>query len=489
MELIADGHALLGGASLASLGCDTVMVHDPAKNVVYISGHLKDFKLADAKIPNFKGQMMGILTIVRSNPDKQFILMMDANTQLELLADGNLRIFSKDPPTPKKPVPDTETLTDIPPVRGMISSVSTSNKMRGVHTAQLDKSFKKINAVIDHVLSFNKPDITATATLAHVLNSAGELVEKDDATATTGPNSIPDHALVVSTFSDGSKFGTLNIKGGNDEDKAWAEFVPAKYASFFRKDGPVHAKLAELRAAVGIAEADLGGYSSPRCGVFDINLQNESVPMITIEGETVKGETSSGAMFVVENHGGVYELTSAPVPGLVHFLRALVKDLNEKDKKTGELACRKFLIEKGYKLLNYWYHVQNDTTDLGGQSLKSVYDEWFRDSNTKVPIAEIVRKAKTAHPDLRVLAIQEMPTDEGLKTTIIEAITSPILGLNCRVFCPPAVDGCSTRGAIIVFNPMAGGYRRRSNRQSRKTKQTRRNRQSRRSKQTRRNRQ
>jgi len=465
MERIEDGNAILAGVNLSSIGCDTVVVQDPTDKTIYISAHLKDYKKDDPKSPNLKGQMVGILTIVEANPGNKIILMMDANTQFEIRADGHLRAFSKEDATDLG-----EIIIDRPVlVHGKISDVSTSNKMRACHTAQLQKSFKPVKAVIDHVFSFNARENEAVHTTAYVLDADGRLIEKEDATPTTSAKSIPDHAFVITTFADGHSYGTLNIKDGNKEDQTWAEFLPAQYVPFFSA-GSVKAKLDELllTAFTGLIDSKdepldtpkkiktKDVLSTPRFGVFNIHLPNELAPRITIEEGAIVGTTSSGQSFRLEKEGDVYRTVSS-VSGLESFLDTLVKDLNNAENGHEK---RTFFIKRGHGLLNYWHAIQNDTTPLeGGKTLNDIYSEWHHDSSEKVDIAEVLRQAKAMVPTLTVVGIQEIPKDESVKTSIVSSIES----LGYKVFCGDMMRGkCETRGAIVVLPevPTSGGHRR-----------------------------
>ena len=129
----------------------------------------------------------------------------------------------------------------------------------------------------------------------------------------------------------------------------------------------------------------------------------------------------------------------------------MLRDLNSKEKD-GER--RKFLLDKGYLLLNYWHNVQTDQTVLfDGISLSSIYDEWYKASTMKVSIGKMLKDAKTIHPTLSVVSLQEMPKDQVATESIIEDIKQNLLsiGATINVFMMDTSSG-STRGAIVVFN-------------------------------------
>ena len=212
MELVNDRHPILNGVSLNQMGCDSVLLHDTRKNRLYFCGHFKDFKPGDRK---FIDQITALLSVVEANADKEFFLMCDANTQF-VIEEGALVAYSKDDSVkPSDPAKFHQfIMKEGIRITGVIAGVPTSNKMRGAHTAQQDKSFKRVTAAIDHVLGFNcRGRIVSTE--VYVLGDSGKLERVQNAdTMTTSPISIPDHAFVVSTYEDGDVFATGNIKGG-----------------------------------------------------------------------------------------------------------------------------------------------------------------------------------------------------------------------------------------------------------------------------------
>ena len=432
MKLINDGDPILNGESVFAMGTDTVILLNVLGNILYICAHLKDYKpLEDAK-GAFTKQLNSILNVVNFNKDKQIILMFDANTQFEI-KDNSIFAFSKSNEKDRKEFLLQSGIT----ISGFISSVPTSNKMRGPHTAQLNKMLDPVTATIDHVIVFNGPKVVDTK--SYVLDSNGNLKEiVDSITLTTSPNSIVDHALVVSTNEKGESYASLNIKGGDLEDKAWAEFIPQTYYNFFNNP-IVTAQLDELltnafNIYIGIIKSK-NFLSTPRCKIFDINLSNKLIPSIVIHDENTVHVYTTPTKYIIisKNQSGQFVNTSETN----EWINIFVQDLNNPE-------CRQFMLERGYKLLNFWYDVQNDKTVLiDNMSLSSVYDEWRQSTTKKVSIAEMVRLAKANHPNLRVISLQEMPKDETAEK-IIE-------GIDGVTFMSSNAPG-STRGAIIVFN-------------------------------------
>ena len=473
IEVITDGHPLLNGVKIASIGCDTVILFHSSYNTLYINAHLKDYKPGDAKFP---GQMAAILTIVSGNKDKQVVLMGDTNSQFVI--DGNsFLVYSKNlPALPAKADKFQRfTMEDGVTLSGIISELPTSNKMRSPHTAQLDKSLVKVKASIDHVLTFNGNKVIKTA--AYVLNDSGELTLVGNAdTMTTSPVSIADHALVVSKMADASSIGTLNIKGGDPEDKAWAEFVPQSFLDSF--DSLVlKARLDELltESFTGFTLAEIKApdfTSKPRMSILDINLPNSVAPFVEIDGENIN-VTSSENTYILSKQTDVYLCDTELTPE-ISWIKDLLKDLNVKPKEENTSSRdvrRTFFLEKGHKLLNYWHKVQNDTTDLGnGNTLSSIYDSWFTLSQTKVSIGEMIKQAKRLHPELKVMGIQELPLNLADAMPIIREIEATV---QCKIYYTPEElnlgKDCKTRGGIIVFTDKPKGGSRKNKKNSRKS--------------------
>jgi hypothetical protein len=292
-----------------------------------------------------------------------------------------------------------------------------------------------------------------------------------DLNTTTSPNSIVDHAFVISRLADSKlgyykAYGTLNIKGGDVEDKAWAEFVPTQYYDIFSNPSIV-IRLDELLIetfkdykSVTLAEIKSKNFlSTPRCGIFDINLPNRITPYITIDGEYPTNITitinSNGSTYVlVKNETDEY-IKPIVDPNISEWVDIFLNDLNSKSK---DYECRKFLIDRGHLLLNYWNAVQNDHTELirsintYGTSLSDIYDEWYKESSTKVSIGEMLRQSKIVHPRLDVISLQEMPKDQAKAEVIIADIKQKLQldGHTVDVFMLDTAFG-STRGAIVVF--------------------------------------
>ena len=432
MKLINDGNPILNGESVFAMGTDTVILLNVLGNILYICAHLKDYKpLEDAK-GAFTKQLNSILNIVNFNKDKQIILMFDANTQFEI-KDNSIFVFSKSNEKERKEFP-LQTGTTI---SSFTSKVPTSNKMRGPHTAQLNKMLDPVTATIDHIIVFNGPKFVDTK--SYVLDGKGNLKEiVDTVTLTTSPNSIVDHALVVSTNEKGESYASLNIKGGDVEDKAWAEFIPQTYYDFF--NNPIVTEQLDnlltnaFNIYIGIIKSK-NFLSTPRCKIFDINLSNQLIPSIVIHDENTVHVYTTPTKYIIisKNQNGQFVNNSETN----EWINIFVQDLNNPE-------CRQFMLERGYKLLNFWYDVQNDKTVLiDNMSLSSVYDEWRQSTTKKVSIAEMVRLAKASHPNLRVISLQEMPKDETAEK-IIE-------GIDGVTFMNSNAPG-STRGAIIVFN-------------------------------------
>ena len=467
MELIRDGNLMLQGVTTGSIGSDTVILFDSSSNTLYINAHLKELKPPDPKkADDFTPQMEAILRIVHGNPGIQIVLMMDANTQFRI--EGRQIIaYSKDA---KKPIEKfNKPFTSPCDVTSVTSTYPTSYKMRGAHTAQLDKSLDPVSAVIDHILIFNS-QAEIRGTDIFVLNPAKDLQKVTDAnTATTSPVSIADHALVISS-TDSIAYGTLNIKGGNTEDAAWAEFVPKEYFDFFMANKPT-IKVGMLKAAFPESLfPEVPDVSKPRCSIFDINLPNELTPVVKVDTTTIYIE-GAGTKAHFTKSGDLYEIAGPVNPALSEWMAIFLKDLNEldisvKDELREGLREKKrnFLLEKGYALLNYWHIVQtNDPT-------APIYDAWYKASKEKVPISQMIAKAKATNPLLKVLALQELPKGFEDSRKLVAEIQAAV---PCTVYYHDDVAISPTRGGIVVFHSVGGKRtkksRKRNNKKSKKT--------------------
>lgn len=447
---LSDGHPLLCGEVHSNMGADTTIVFNPSSNTMYLNAHLKDYKPSEDATGAFTKQFTSILNIVHGNKDKRVILMADANTQFET-ASNSIQVFSKNNESSRKAFILDPSIN----VSSIVSEFPTSNKMRGTHTAQLNKSLDPVSATIDHVIVFNGNNVVDTS--AYVIDATGNLTKVTSITSTTAPTSIVDHAFVVSTLDDGTSIGTLNIKGGDVEDKAWAEFVPQIYLNFF-KDSSVMSRLDELlmhtfKDYKNVTLADVKGknfLSTPRVSIFDMNLPNELVPFITIHGDNISVNVSTDTYVLTKDASDQY-VSPMIKPEISEWISVFLKDLNDKEKN-GER--RAFLLDKGYLLLNYWFNVQNDQTVLAnGRSLASIFDEWYKSSSTKTSIGKMVTMAKTLHPNLRTIGIQEMPKNTNDARAIIDDIlvTTGNLKYSTSIYMAEAVIG-STRGAVIMFD-------------------------------------
>lgn len=449
IDLISDGDVILHGESLFNIGSDTVILFNTVMSALYICAHLKDYKPLEDASGAFTKQITSILNIVNANKDKEIYLMLDANTQFEI--EGNtILVFSKNGEKERKKF----VLDDGIRVSSLISSTPTSNKMRGVHTAQLNKSLEPVSATIDHIIVFNSVKVVDTSSyVVHVGNYLSKIM--NDSTLTTTPNSIPDHSLVVSTLENGMSLATLNVKGGDREDKACFEFVPQQYFKFFTN--PV--VMARLDTLLMDAFRDRNEplevikgknyLSTPRCGIFDIHLPDAYVPYVTIKngGDTISIDIHSDVFILTKNEDNEYKKPLTVLSDISEWIDIFLADLNCKNKN---YERRKFLLEKGYMLLNYWHNVQRDITQLVDDvSLWRVYHLWYQSSMRKVSIPYMISMTKTLHPNLRVLSLQEMPTDYTKSHDLINDILD--LDYSMGVYYSEFSPG-PTRGAIIVFH-------------------------------------
>jgi hypothetical protein len=449
INLISDGDVILHGESLFNIGSDTVILFNTVLSALYICAHLKDYKPLEDASGAFTKQMTSILNIVNANKDKEIYLMLDANTQFEI--EGNtILVFSKNGEKERKKF----VLDDGIRVSSIISSNPTSNKMRGVHTAQLNKSLEPVSATIDHIIVFNSCKVVDTS--SYVVDVSNYLTKiMNDSTLTTRPNSIPDHSLVVSTLENGISLGTLNVKGGDNEDKACFEFVPEQYFKFFTNPVVMARLDTLLMDAFGDRNEPLevikgkNYLSTPRCGIFDIHLPSKYVPYVSIKngGDIISIDIKTDVVNLFKNENNEYKKPLVVQSDISEWVDILIADLNSKNKN---YERRNFLLEKGYMLLNYWHNVQRDITPLiEDVSLMRVYHEWYESSMRKVSISGMIRITKTLHPNLRVLSLQEMPLDYAKSQSLIDDILE--LDYSMGIYYTELGPG-PTRGVIIVFH-------------------------------------
>jgi hypothetical protein len=496
MKLISDADPLLGDITYQMIGSDTVICLDIDMNVIYICAHLKDYKPLEDENGAFTKQFNAIQNIINHNTDKCIILMMDANTQIQINHETNhetnhslINVFSKNGEKDRKTFIFDKKIN----ISACISEFPTSNKMRGVHTAQLNKSLVPFSATIDHILIFNAHklnnyhigskrsrstfqlthvQILKIKTIPYVMRTDTYVVNEFQVlnrinsvnTLTTSPQSIPDHAFVISTLSNNMAFGTLNIKGGivSTNHGADFEFIPQSYYDFFINPlvkSHINNLLLQTFKDYMVDEIlDKDFISSPRCKIFDSMLPNDLVPLISINNDQLIIKSNVFTFIVSKDSSDNYikPMISSDQPILSdqlilsEWFDIIIKDLNTPDNN---YQIRTFLLNKGYLLLNYWHMIQTDQTILvDGKSLHMIYSEIYIKSN-KLSIGQMIKEAKILHPNLHVISLQEMPFDPKDCLHIIENIKQNLLNIGYEVtFIINDKPFGSTRGVIISFN-------------------------------------
>jgi hypothetical protein len=430
------------------MGDDVVVLlnKNTTPHTLYVNTHLKDYS---NKNRIFIDQFKEIIKFISTHKEKKCILMMDANSQFRI-EGSTLHVFSKDDPAIGEVIDLEDNI-----FKGIISPFPTSNKMRGIHTAQLNKYLVPVNATIDHIFMFNGNNDNFINTLPYIISNERELLEiRDNNTLTISPISIPDHAFVISTDSNGISYGTLNIKGGNVDDKAWAEFIPAEFYNYFmRNKSYIDSIITDTFSNI---ETDLkkitakNYLSNPRFKLFDVNLSNEDVPDIYINSQTnsIKIIFGSTIINIVKNcESNIYfsiDDTSKLKNIQVYFIRLLLDELND---ETENYNKRNFFISKGFLLLKLWYNIQKDTNIINGGSLSDIFNQWYEKTKNKIPIHVMIQLAKNLYPNLKVIGIQEMPKEGEQLKKEIEDNVSP----KCFVYLS-YLPSKNTQGAIVVFD-------------------------------------
>jgi len=452
-----------------NMGTDLIIYRDNDK--IYISTHLKEYK-KNTEDDEFLIQINNIIKYIKQNikDNEKYILMMDANTQLQLLSNVLIITNKEGKKQYDIQIDDSLQISFLP------SSFPTSNKMRGTHTAQLNKTLNPVSAIIDHIIMFESSSQTRTRekeTLSHYINDHGILtVITDNNTSTTSPNSIPDHAFVISTI-DRSSYGTLNIKGGDINNLGWAEFVPKEFYDIFNTENiknEIDLKLIEIFDPLSIEQIKEQKFlSAIRLNLFDIHFPNILVPDITKNIEQRE---------IIFNFGNVYEIKIKNIDNNLHIqcqndnsvilsefnieslkdkdIHPLIKEFinklkiefvtNNKIINDNFETKWDFFYEKGYLLLKFWHEIQTKS------SLSDIFENWYNKTKDKVSIKNMISQAKRMYPNLKSIGLQEVPpTTHGIQfiNNLNDELTNEFP--NVRIIYNSKNTNIKTQGAIILF--------------------------------------
>ena len=170
--------------SLSGLGSDAVILGDNTSDDVYICGHFKEFKISkllaeqknsdvyvlknqnmklEGQDMKFIHQMEVLNKILLHFYEKDCYILCDANTQVvQGLENNTLTFYEKEGKSTKDGfVINGQTFEfDVPlfvenkNIEDMLTN-NTTNKMRGTHTSQINKSFIASKTNIDYMMYIN----------------------------------------------------------------------------------------------------------------------------------------------------------------------------------------------------------------------------------------------------------------------------------------------------------------------------------------------
>lgn len=531
--------------NLSAMGADTVLVGELNEQVLYICAHFKEFKISDeiekgSIILNAKENAFvvknesGVDLFLTSKQDLKFITQMvelnklishfhNGGWECYVLCDANTQVIRRPSETniltfyekeKKKGVYNrVDFAFDFPIIapfqtESEMLANTTTNKMRGYHTAQLNKSLIPASSNIDFSLyiprkthlesNFDYVDVDIGITV-YKITETRKLAVKVKHDLTTTPFGISDHAPVITSINSSNTncvIGTFNIMGGNEDDNGWAEFVPEEYKDFFlSKEVKDKVDLLLLRAFekytfsydVETDESKLSVIKSKnfvsehRFKICEEHMNPEYVPIVemNVDDKSIVCSVYTGELCVLkatfrymnfeENVKNRYCLDNldvlsknAPVADITVWIETLLNDLNQYNKKMTQLENMEnqmtriiYFQEKVLNLLNFYADiVQNDDIVYNSKSLKDIYTEWYTKKMRKVTIADTLNKLKIRTPDLKLIAIQEFPTEPNLVEKLCKALEENVGGklfMNNDLF---VIDGkvSATRGAIFVYN-------------------------------------
>jgi len=503
------------GIVLSELGSDSVVIENKDTQYIYICGHFKEFKIKkaiqDVYVLNnpkiiegqdmkFIDQMIVLNKILNLFSDKECFIMCDANTQVVQGTGTNiLRFYEKE----GKMTTNGFIINGLDfffgsPVYVVNKSIddmfstNTSFKMRGTHTAQINKSFIESMCNIDYVIHKPKEEDTKCEMNSFIygLDNIGNLKIKTTQELTTSPVSISDHAPVITYVNDNKCLGTFNIKGGNTEDTTWAEFLVEDYKNFFL-DELVQERIKKLLLLAFEPCPQLEGMSTEeklqkiqsknfaseeRFSICEVHLPCHFVPKVINNDKNIYiciwdhfqkiytiqfYYTDNIKERYIYSHDTFWDTEEEKIvrPQIINWINVLLKDLNQYNhKQTEEWNLEnenkriKYFQEKIVYLLNFYQMVQQDTlTIVNGKSLYDVYSNWYFKNKSKVSIKEILIQLKKLNPLLSVVALQEYPVEQELMaklTTELSEIGKVYLNETPFIINKKQT---ATRGAIFVY--------------------------------------
>jgi len=502
------------GIVLSALGSDSVVVENKDTQDVYICGHFKEFKIKKSYVEvyvlnlphtiegqdmKFIEQMVVLNKILSFFSNKDCYVMCDANTQVvQGTESNNLKFYEKEGKMTKDGfiINGLDFKFDYPvyvenkTIEDMFKS-NSSYKMRGTHTAQINKSFIESMTNIDYVIYKPKENkgVSMNSNI-YGLDSNGNLKIKSVEELTTSPVSISDHAPVVTYIDDNKCLGTFNIKGGNTEDTSWAEFLVEEYKNFFL-DELVQERIKNLLLIafepcpelVGVSTAEKlqklhskNFVSEERFSICEVHLPSHFVPKVINMDKNIYVciwdhfqkiytiqfyYTDNIKERYIYSHDTFWNTEEEKTirPQIIDWINVLLKDLNQYNpKQTEEWNIENenkrinYFQEKIIYLLNFYQMLQQDTLKLvNDKSLYDVYSSWYLKNQSKVSIKEMLILLKKQNPLLSVVALQEYPTEYELMTKLTNELS--VIGTVYMNQSPFIINKkqSATRGAVFVY--------------------------------------
>jgi len=403
------------------IGDDTVLVVDGNKTL--ISVHTKDYanpskKEREPKNVMFISQFLHLMHKVKNCGTDEVIIMGDFNTQLlikKLVGGTRFYFIDKDSAIPAG---DDMTGYEYVEIIGFDCKsdaplVSTSNKMRAIDTAQTEKTFIQVKAIIDYIINLvrNETEIiincalykdaydkTVADALGAVVVDMGDLALNKHPHIKLTEEKDPLRKDCSERTSD-PQFDLEDILFGVDQTPFFTQ-EGNKLSMMFRNGEGEPTEYATLQL---LNETELAKNSKDLIPQF-IKVANATDDLKNkrnaLMGKINKGlETSNKSGGSLEKKlTGKYYKAESQIGGYRTFIGGYTLDAENPNK---------LLVAN---VFNYIDEVRNNTKDV---NIKQFYSEWVSsiDGVSKVTIQEMISKAKYKHPNLKLFGIQEVPTE------------------------------------------------------------------------------
>ena len=512
--------------SLSGLGSDAVILGDNTSDDVYICGHFKEFKISkllaeqknndvyvlrnqnmklEGQDMKFIHQMEVLNKILLHFYEKDCYVLCDANTQVvQGLESNTLTFYEKEGKSTKNGfVINGQTFEfDVPlfvenkNIEDMLTN-NTTNKMRGTHTSQINKSFIVSKTNIDYMIYKPKQEKEVSIkSKIYVLDNNGCIKNKLPHELTTSTVGISDHSPVISYVNE-LCLGTFNIKGGNTKDTTWAEFLMEDYKNYFLEE-VVQEKINELllkafKDCKSLSDLSVDEklkkintknfVSEQRFSICEVHLNPQYVPVLTNEGKNILCSIANDEKVIYkiyfhyqdnvrERYIVSYQILWDTIeekevtPEIMTWMNVLLKDLTQyNDKQTEEWNIEnqhkriEYFQERVIYLLNFYQMVQQDKTILYNDlSLFDIYVMWYLKNQNKVSIKEMLIQLKEFNPLMKVIALQEYPVDNDVQQLLSSELST--IGTVYLNSAPFVIDKkqSATQGAIFVYDDVFFSY-------------------------------